>query len=95
MRTVTTADGGIFPVFRCGAADGVLWIGLTGMEAGEAAEIFGNPAKTARITERNAFGTETVYAGYTNLIMTRTKEAGPVVALRNQPKEDDNHGETL
>lgn len=95
MRTITTADGGTYPVFRCGAADGVLWIGLEDMTAEEAGGIFGDPARTATLTARDAFGMETVYAGYTNLIMTRTKAAGPVVALRNQSKEDDNHGENL
>lgn len=86
MRTITLKNGAVHEVDRCGAAGGILWIGLTGTDPEAAARILGDPAATETILETDAFGQEHLWEGYTELILTRERDTGALVALR---REDD------
>ena len=84
MRIITTADGQQFPIWRCGAADGVLWIGLSGMPTETAETAFADASATQVIISSydNAPGLEARFEGFTQLLFTRAEDQGTVIALR-------------
>lgn len=51
MRNIKLADGSVFPVDRCGASDGTLYLRVTAEDytVQQAAVSFGDPAKTVII----------------------------------------------
>lgn len=72
MRNIRLNDGSVWPVDRCAAANGLLYLRLTapGITILTAAQAFDDPEKTARI-EHYFDGTDTdrhVYEGLTRLI---------------------------
>ena len=71
MRKIILASGAEYEITNCGAAEGVLWIGIPDSRIGfvEAATVFTDPATTSRIVSTYDFdGMEAVFEGYTELI---------------------------
>ena len=71
MRKIILANGVEYEITNCGAAEGVLWIGIPVNRIGfvEAATVFSDPATTSRIVSTYDFdGMETVFEGYTELV---------------------------
>lgn len=91
MRFVTLADGRQFEIYRCGAADGVLWIGLVGKTVAEAEDIFADKDATQTIVSGYAFpGFEATFEGYTEWLLARTEEKGVLVAMRKEQSNATN-----
>lgn len=84
MRIITTADGKQYPIWRCGAADGVLWIGLSGMPAETAEMAFSDVSATQTIISsyEGTNGLEARFEGFTALVLARAEDQGTVIALR-------------
>jgi hypothetical protein len=84
MRIVTMADGTQHEVFRCGAADGVLWVGLTGMAFLDAVTAFSDADKTKVIISGydTAEGLQTRFEGFTAILLARADTEGTTIALR-------------
>lgn len=91
MRFVTLADGRQFEIYRCGAADGVLWVGLVGKSIAEAEEIFADKSATQTIVSEYSFGGfESTFTGYTEWLLARTEEKGVLVAMRKEKSNATN-----
>lgn len=86
MRHVRLFDGTEFEIYRCGAADGVLWIGLKNVSVNDAAEAFSDPENTQQIISYfdGDDRMEEQYDGYTELIRARQDDYGVLVALRKE-----------
>lgn len=84
MRIITTADGKQYPIWRCGAADGVLWIGLSGMPVETAERAFSDASATKLIISsyEGTKGLEARFDGFTALVLARAEDQGTVIALR-------------
>lgn len=84
MRIITTADGKQYPIWRCGAADGVLWIGLSGMPVETAERAFSDASATKLIISsyEGTTGLEARFEGFTALVLARAEDQGTVIALR-------------
>ena len=90
MRILILNDGTKHEIYRCGAADNVLWIGLTGeTEMIPVINAFSDPEKTEKLT--STYDSEgahtTVYEGYTNLTIVQKQKDGILIALRYAQKE--------
>ena len=90
MRIITTADGKQYPIWRCGAADGVLWIGLSGMPVETAETAFADASVTQVIISsyEGVQGLETRFEGFTALIRVREDDRGAIIALRKGNQQD-------
>ena len=90
MRNVKLADGTVYPVDRCGAADGLLIINVTiDDDLLDIVLKFGHPENVTRI-EHYFDGTETdhtYFDGYTELTAVYGTQTGTTVNLRR-----DTHG---
>ena len=85
MRILILNDGTRRETFRCGAAEGVLWIGLTGeTDMASVCVVFGDPQKTARMTDTyDSEGAHTVvHEGYTELFYLQITKEGMLIALK-------------
>lgn len=82
MRYVRLTNGAEYEIYRCGAAQGVLWIGVKGITVAQAASVFSQPNLTAEIRSYFSFGMEEVFTGYTDLIVVQIDDEGVLVALR-------------
>lgn len=94
MRIAIFADGTKHPITRCGAADGVLWIGIPMADINlvDAFALFSDKAKTDKITDtyEDFNGFETVWEGYTELELIRIERdtESIVAALRHTEQEE-------
>ena len=86
MRHVQLADGTVFEIYRCGAAQGVLWIGIQNVSVNDAAEAFSDPENTQQIISYfdGDDRMEEQFDGYTELIRARQDDYGVLVALRKE-----------
>lgn len=85
MRKVRLANDAEYEINRCGAAEGVLWIGFPAgtLTIPEAAAAFSDKTATAVIVSFYDFGMESTFEGYTELIVVQTEyEGGTLIALR-------------
>lgn len=85
MRILILNDGTQHEIYRCGASEGVLWIGLSGETAFlPVVTVFGNAEKTEVLT--STYDSEgahrTVYEGYTQLINLLAQDEGVLIALK-------------
>ena len=90
MRILILNDGSTHEIFRSGAADGVLWIGLTEeTELLPVAQLFSDPEKTAVLisTYDSEGAHETRYEGFTKLIQVSLQNNGALIALRKEMGE--------
>ncbi len=71
MRTITTNDGKVWEVTRCGAADGMLWIELAAdawNDTVTAAATYWGKSKVTKVIRHDWDGNDQVaYNGYTTL----------------------------
>lgn len=87
MRKLKLATGVEYEVVRCGAADGVLWIGF---QAGaltlvEAITVFSDPNATGKMVMSYDFdGMDETFEGYTDCIYGNkdTEDGRVLIALR-------------
>lgn len=89
MRILILNDGTQHEIYRCGAAEGYLWIGLSGeTDLRNALDLFSDEKKTASmISTYDVEGTRrTVYEGYTQLIHLSLQEEGVLAALKHIPQ---------
>lgn len=87
MRILILNDGTQHEIYRCGAADSILWIGLSGeTELLPALSLFSDREKTAVLTSTyDSEGAHTVvYEGYTKLIHLSLDGEGVLLALRKE-----------
>lgn len=86
MRHLRLANGAEFEIYRCGEADGVLWIGLKNVSVNDAAEAFSDPENTQQIISYfdGDDRMEVQYDGYTELYIARQDGIGVLVALRKE-----------
>ena len=90
MRILILNDGTQHEIYRCGAAEGYLWIGLTGeTDLRNALDLFSDEEKTASMTSTyDVEGTRrTVYEGYTKLIQLSLQKEGVLITLRKVESE--------
>ena len=85
MDKIIFLDGSEYPCAFCGIATvGVLYVTLTGLSFVEAAAIFGDEKKTAKIRYVAANGEETVFEHYTKFEYLVTEPGGQRAALRQK-----------
>lgn len=87
MRRIRLANDTEYEINRCGAADGVLWIGFPPGELtiAQAAQVFSDTQATAIIASFFDGGTDRVYEGYTELVVVQTEYDGStLIALRRR-----------
>ena len=85
MRRIRLANDAEYEINRCGAADGVLWIGFPPGELtiAQAAQVFSDTQATAVISSFFDEGADRVYEGYTELVVVQTEyDGGTLIALR-------------
>lgn len=83
MRRIRLANDAEYEITRCGAAEGVLWIGLPELTIVQAAQVFSDTQATAVIASFFDGGADRVYEGYTELIVVQTEYDGStLIALR-------------
>ena len=85
MRILKLSDGTQHEIYRCGAADGYLWIGLSGRDdLLSVGKIFNDSRKTAVMESTyDSEGAHTVrYEGYTRLVQLSVEEQGVLIALQ-------------
>lgn len=82
MRCITLKNGAEYEIYRCGAAQDVLWIGVKGITIAQAASVFSQPDLTAEIRSYFSFGMEVVFTGYTDLVVVQFDGEGVLVALK-------------
>lgn len=90
MRILILNDGTQHEIYRCGASEGYLWIGLSGeTNLRNALDLFSDEKKTASmISTYDVEGTRrTEYKGYTKLIHLSLQEDGVLIALRKVESE--------
>lgn len=83
-RYVKLVDGQEYRINRCGAAQGVLWIGFPdgAITFQQAVTVFGNPELTIQIESRFETSMEEIYRYYTDLIVVQRDEYGILIALK-------------
>lgn len=97
-RYVKLTNGQEYRINRCGAAQGVLWIGFPdgAITFQQAVAVFGNPELTAVIESRFETGMEHTFANYTDLVIVQRDENGILIAIRKINGEgngnDENNG---
>ena len=84
MRYVKLLNGAEYEIYRCGAAEGVLWIGLSTLSIAQAATVFSDPAATREIISYYDFGMEEQFFNYMDLVHVGLDEQGVLVALRKE-----------
>lgn len=85
MRQIKLTDGTVYPVDRCSAADGELFLNIPGGTMELAVPVFLQPKLTERI-EHWIDGTEIdhiTFKGYTRLISASLSPTGVSVILKN------------
>lgn len=88
MQTIKTADGHIFPVLWCGVSgiSGQLFADVTGEPLGALITVFDNPVATETIIYNDG-RTDTVYRGYTRIVMCGNRPDGSVRVCLERPVE--------
>lgn len=82
MREITLADGKSYEVYMCGDADGVLWIGFTGMTIVQCASILTqNKCSVIIHTVENVTNE---YEGYDKLVVVQDDGIGTLCALKRE-----------
>lgn len=85
MDKIIFLDGSECPCAFCGLATvGLLYVTLTGLSFVEAAAIFGDEKKTAKIRYVAANGEETVFEHYTKFEYLVNETGGQRAALRQK-----------
>lgn len=82
MRYVKLLSGAEYEIYRCGAAEGVLWIGLSTLSIAQAAAVFSDPAATREIISYYDFGMEQQYFNYMDITYVGLDGQGVLIALR-------------
>lgn len=93
MQKIVLSNGQEFEINRCGAADGVLWIGFPEgvIDLKQAVDILTDIKATGKIISTYDFpGMETEYDGYTELIHVQKEyDGGLLVALRKEQQNGE------
>nr|DAE38361.1 MAG TPA: restriction alleviation protein [Caudoviricetes sp.] len=85
MDKIIFLDGSEYPCVFCGLATvGLLYVTLTGLSFVEAAAIFGDENKTAKIRYVAANGEETIFEHYTKFEYLVNETDGQRAALRQK-----------
>lgn len=93
MRKIILSNGTEYEINRCGASDGVLWIGFPegALDFAQAVTVLSDVKATGKIVSTYDFdGMETVFEGYTELIhIQKEYDGGLLIALRKEQQNGE------
>lgn len=84
MRMIRLNNGESYPVTRCGASEGYLWISLPEMTEEDAQAVFGSPENVTDVYHDWDGNDQTCFSGYTQLRRCVPIDNGVMITLAKE-----------